>query len=81
MQSPTTAMTITALARRIFRQREYIRPLGRWGVDKNYEQQEHTSNWASADHCGVCHDHLTALAKPKNVRGRIYAPNQGTNEF
>ena len=75
----TTIASITSLARRVFRQREYVRPLGRWGVEKNPAQQEYVSNWASADHCGVCMDHLTEITKsqtPGVGRNVIHKTNE-----
>lgn len=63
MNSSVLSNTLTTFARRVFRQREYVKPLGRWGVEKNPNQQEYVSNWASADHCGVCNDHLAEITK------------------
>ena len=56
---------ITHITRRVFQHIQHIqpRPLGRWGVEKTAIQQEYVSNWASADHCGVCNDHLTEITK------------------
>jgi hypothetical protein len=76
MNSSVLSNTLATLARRVFRQRDYVKPLGRWGVEKNPNQQEYASNWASADHCGVCHDHLTEITKAQTpgLREESVAP-------
>ena len=68
----TLTATLTTFARRVFKPREYVRPLGRWGVEKNPIQQEYASNWASADHCGVCHDHLSEITKAQTPGRRDF---------
>ena len=42
-----------------------MRPLGRWVLARDFTQQEYTANWASADHCGVCDDHLKIIEQKK----------------
>lgn len=34
-------------------------------LKKNIAQQEYASNWASADHCGVCDDHHKTINNSK----------------
>lgn len=82
MIQPLTTAAISGLtnfARRVFRQREYVKPLGRWGVEKNPNQQEYVSNWASADHCGVCNDHLAEITKSQTPGVDRFPKNSSTD--
>lgn len=53
-------------------------PLGRWVIGKSAIQEDSTSNWASADHCGVCNDHVK-LSK-KNLTKMTKKRQQGAKK-
>ena len=44
-----------------FHSEAFSKPLGRWAVGRSAPQTEYWANWSSADHCGVCADHLTSI--------------------
>ena len=42
-----------------------VKPVGRWSLKKNNNQQDNWVDWTTVDHCGVCDKHLVEFRVKK----------------